>query len=51
LGAVELFGAGVEPENVASARCLRAAGFRLQAEQLDFEGMLYYVAGRGLARW
>jgi RimJ/RimL family protein N-acetyltransferase len=50
LGAVELFGAGVESENVASARCLRAAGFRLQAEQPDFEGMLYYVAGRDLAR-
>jgi RimJ/RimL family protein N-acetyltransferase len=49
LGAVELLGAGVEPEN-ASARCLRAAGFRLQAEEPDFEGMLYYLAGPILAR-
>jgi RimJ/RimL family protein N-acetyltransferase len=50
LGEVELFGAGVEPENVASVGCLRAAGFRLQAEEPDFEGMLYYLAGPTFAR-
>jgi RimJ/RimL family protein N-acetyltransferase len=50
LGEVKLFGAGVEPENLASARCLRAAGFRLQAKEPDFEGMLYYLAGPTLAR-
>lgn len=50
LASVELFGAGVEPENVASIRCLEAAGFCLQAQEPDFEGMLYYLAGRALAR-
>lgn len=43
---VELFEAGVEPDNVASRRCLERAGFRLRAEQPDFEGMLYYRAWR-----
>jgi ribosomal protein S18 acetylase RimI-like enzyme len=41
---VELFEAGVEPDNAASRRCLEAAGFRIQSEQPDFEGMLYYLA-------
>jgi RimJ/RimL family protein N-acetyltransferase len=44
---VKLFEAGVEPENVASRRCLTAAGFSLRSEQPDFEGMLYYHAWRG----
>lgn len=43
---VELFEAGVEPENVASRRCLEAAGFRMHSDQPDFEGMLYYRAWR-----
>jgi RimJ/RimL family protein N-acetyltransferase len=42
LGFVELFEAGVEPDNTPSRRCLEAAGFRLRGEQPDFEGMLYY---------
>ena len=43
---VELFEAGVEPENIASRRCLEAAGFRLRSVEPDFEGMLYYRAWR-----
>jgi len=44
LSFVELFEAGVEPENTASRRCLEAAGFRLRSGQPDCEGMLYYGA-------
>jgi RimJ/RimL family protein N-acetyltransferase len=47
LRSVELFEAGVEPDNTASRRCLEAAGFRLRSPQRDFEGMLYYRASRG----
>jgi RimJ/RimL family protein N-acetyltransferase len=43
LSFVELFEAGVEPENTASRRCLEAAGFRLRSARPDCEGMLYYV--------
>lgn len=43
---VELFEAGVEPENVASGRCLDAAGCRVRSQQPDCEGMLYYTARR-----
>jgi RimJ/RimL family protein N-acetyltransferase len=43
---VALFEAGVEPENVASRRCLEAAGFRLRSERPDIEGMLYYLSWR-----
>jgi RimJ/RimL family protein N-acetyltransferase len=43
---VRLFEAGVEPENLASRRCLEAAGFTPRSEQPDFEGMLYYRAWR-----
>lgn len=43
---VELFEAGVEPDNTASRRCLEAAGFRPRSLQPDFEGMLYYRARR-----
>ena len=39
---VELFEAGVEPKNVASRRCLQAAGFKPASVEPDFEGMLYY---------
>ena len=46
LRAVELFEAGVEPENIASRRCLEHAGFRPRVQQPDFEGMLYYRAWR-----
>ncbi len=43
---VAVFEAGVEPTNVASRRCLEAAGFRLRSREPDFEGMLYYRAWR-----
>src|SRR5262249_13864623 len=43
---VELFEAGVQPENTASRRCLEAAGFRVRLEQPDAEGMLYYRGWR-----
>jgi hypothetical protein len=40
--AVELFEAGVEPENHASGHTLEAAGFRLRSANPDGEEMLYY---------
>lgn len=43
---IELFGAGVQSENIASIRCLRAAGFSLESEDPDFEGMLYFIRRR-----
>jgi hypothetical protein len=43
---VELFEAGVAPENAASRRCLEAAGLHLRSQWPDFEGMLYYRARR-----
>ena len=46
LRSVELFEAGVEPENRASRACLEAAGFHLHSPEPDFEGMLYYHARR-----
>ena len=50
---VELFEAGVEPQNTASRRCLEAAGFEQGSARPDVEGMLYYriwrrdLTGRG----
>lgn len=46
LSTVELFEAGVEPENIASRRCLQSAGFELSSPRPDFEAMLYYRARR-----
>jgi RimJ/RimL family protein N-acetyltransferase len=46
LRSVELFEAGVEPDNGPSRRCLDAAGFKLHSAQRDFEGMLYYRLAR-----
>jgi RimJ/RimL family protein N-acetyltransferase len=46
LRAVQLFEAGVEPENAPPRRCLEAAGFQLGSAQPDYEGMLYYRADR-----
>jgi RimJ/RimL family protein N-acetyltransferase len=43
---VELFEAGVEPQNTASRHCLRAAGFELDSAQPDVEMMLYYRVWR-----
>ena len=42
LARVQLFEAGAEPDNLASRRCLEAAGFRLRTSEPDYEGMLYY---------
>jgi RimJ/RimL family protein N-acetyltransferase len=46
--AIELFAAGVEPNNVASVACLRRAGFVALEPKPDFEGMIYYVMRRSL---
>jgi RimJ/RimL family protein N-acetyltransferase len=46
LAFVELFEAGVEPENVASRRCLGRAGFCVHSPEPDYEGFLYYRAVR-----
>ncbi len=46
LSDVDLFEAGVEPQNVASRRCLEAAGFVLRSASPDFEGMLQYRGWR-----
>jgi len=43
---VQLFAAGVEPDNVASVRCFEAAGFVRQSVEPDWEDMLYFVRGR-----
>lgn len=43
---VELFGAGVDPDNVASLRCFGAVGFVLQTSEPDWEGMLYLIRER-----
>jgi RimJ/RimL family protein N-acetyltransferase len=50
LGTVELFEAGVEPENHASRAALAAAGFRARSSVPDCEGMLYYLASRTRSR-
>ena len=46
LAFVELFEAGVDPENTACRRCLEAAGFSVRSPEPDWEGMLYYRATR-----
>lgn len=43
---VGLFGAGVEPQNLASIRCLRSAGFSPLDSVPDWEGIVYYVRQR-----
>jgi ribosomal protein S18 acetylase RimI-like enzyme len=46
LAHIELFAAGVEPDNLGSIHCLQAAGFHALAPEPDWEGMLYYVRQR-----
>lgn len=46
LAHVELFAAGVEPENAASVGCLRKAGFRPLNPEPDWEGIVYYALFR-----
>lgn len=43
---VELFGGGIEHDNPASIRCFEAAGFVRQADEPDWEGMLYFLRER-----
>jgi hypothetical protein len=51
LAFVELFEAGVEPDNVACRRCLKAAGFCVHSPEPDCEGMLYYRAATPRSAW
>lgn len=46
LSHVELFAAGIEPENTASVRCLRSAGFMPLDPVPDREGIIYYARRR-----
>lgn len=43
---VSLFAAGIEPENTASVRCLRSAGFEPLDPVADWEGIVYYARRR-----
>ncbi|MGW4946087.1 GNAT family N-acetyltransferase [Actinoplanes sp. NPDC004185] len=43
---VVLFAAGVEPDNVASARCAAAAGMRPDRTEPDWEGFIHYIRRR-----
>nr|WP_221379960.1 GNAT family N-acetyltransferase [Actinoplanes polyasparticus] len=43
---VAFFTAGIEPENVASARCLAAVGFRPDDPEPDHEGIVYHLLRR-----
>jgi RimJ/RimL family protein N-acetyltransferase len=49
LAHIELFAAGVEPDNVGSVGCLRAAGFEAWDSQPDWEGLVYYFKRRSAA--
>ena len=40
---VILFAAGIEPDNVPSARCAAAAGLTPDTAVPDWEGMIYYI--------
>ena len=44
---VEMFTAGVEPDNVASVRTLTKAGLRPLEIEPDLAGIVYYVRRRG----
>jgi RimJ/RimL family protein N-acetyltransferase len=46
LAHVELFVAGVEPDNVGSVGCLRVAGFVALDAVPDWEGIVYYIKRR-----
>jgi RimJ/RimL family protein N-acetyltransferase len=46
LAHIELFAAGVEPENLGSVGCLRAAGFQALNAEPDWEGIVYYIKRR-----
>jgi RimJ/RimL family protein N-acetyltransferase len=40
---VRVFGAGIEPDNLASRRCFERVGFRLHDAAPDWEGIIYYL--------
>jgi len=44
---VVLFAAGIEPGNVASARCATAAGLLADTAVPDWEGIIYHLRRRG----
>jgi RimJ/RimL family protein N-acetyltransferase len=44
---VVLFAAGIEPDNIASARCLTAAGLLREPGAPDWEGIVHYIRRRG----
>jgi RimJ/RimL family protein N-acetyltransferase len=46
LAHIEFFTAGIEPENTASAGCLRDAGFQPLRPEPDWEGIVYYALSR-----
>jgi RimJ/RimL family protein N-acetyltransferase len=46
LAHIELFAAGVEPDNAGSVGCLRAADFEALDPEPDWEGIVYYVKRR-----
>jgi RimJ/RimL family protein N-acetyltransferase len=43
---VVLFAAGIEPDNVASARCAVSAGLLPDSDVPDFEGMIHHIRRR-----
>ncbi len=45
---IELFAAGLEPDNVGSVACLQAAGFEPLDPRPDWEGIVYHVRFRPL---
>jgi len=47
---VVVFAAGIEPDNVPSARCAAAAGFTPDIAAPDWEGMVYHIRRRELRR-
>jgi RimJ/RimL family protein N-acetyltransferase len=46
LSHVQLFAAGIEPENTASVRCLLSAGFEPLDPTPDWEGIVYYAKSK-----
>ncbi|MCY1138446.1 GNAT family N-acetyltransferase [Actinoplanes sp. Pm04-4] len=48
LADVVVFKAGIEPENVASTRCVTGAGFRPDDPEPDFEGIVHHRLRRDL---
>jgi RimJ/RimL family protein N-acetyltransferase len=46
LAHIELFAAGIEPDNVASIRCAHVAGFTPLDPTPDWEGIVYYIKRR-----